>query len=213
MKANRHSCGSDSACMGGEGWTRARFMRWTGLRIAALLILLQLPSLVASEELLWENSNKIKAAFLRNFAHYVVWPTNVFADAKAPWRVCVLGRDSFGEVLEKTVQGRTERERSFEIYRADALDKLPPCQILYVGYDDSGRRRSVLTALQGQPVLTVGDAPEFLLEGGIIRFQVLDRVEMSVNLDRARSASLTIPTKMLEVSHQVVEGGVVRTLR
>jgi hypothetical protein len=199
--------------MGAETRTRARFTRWSSLGIAALLIVLQLPGLVMSQELVRDNSNKIKAAFLRNFAHYVVWPTNVFADDKAPWHVCVLGRNSFGDVLEKTLQQRAERERSFEIYRADTLDSLPQCQIMYVGYDDSGKRRSVLSALKGQPVLTVGDAPEFLLEGGIIRFQVGERVEMSVNLDRARSASLTIPTKMLEVSYQVLDGGVMRTLR
>ena len=36
---------------------------------------------------------------------------------------------------------------------------------------------------------------------------------MSVNLDQARSASLHIQTKMLEVSHQVLENGVIREMR
>jgi len=52
-----------------------------------------------------------------------------------------------------------------------------------------------------------------LREGGIIRFQVSDRVEMDVNLDQARSASLKIQTKMLEVAHEVLENGVVRSRR
>ena len=44
-------------------------------------------------------------------------------------------------------------------------------------------------------------------EGGIIRFQVGDRVEMSINLDQARAVSLLIQTKMLEVSIEVLENG------
>ena len=62
--------------------------------------------------------------------------------------------------------------------------------------------------VENRPVLTVADAPGFLREGGIIRFQVGDYVEMSVNLDQARSASLKIQTKMLEVTREVVENGV-----
>jgi hypothetical protein len=67
--------------------------------------------------------------------------------------------------------------------------------------------------LKDKPVLTVAEASDFLKEGGIIRFQVGDRVSMSVNLDQARTVSLSIQTKMLEVSEQVLENGVVRKAR
>ena len=43
--------------------------------------------------------------------------------------------------------------------------------------------------------------------------QVENYVEMSVNLDQARSVSLKIQTKMLEVTHEVLENGVVRKQR
>ena len=64
-----------------------------------------------------------------------------------------------------------------------------------------------------RPVLTVGDAPTFLQEGGIIRFHVSDRVGISVNLDRANLVAVKIPANVLEVSQEVVENGVVRRLR
>lgn len=185
-------------------------VRWA----SALLIWLQLPSLVASQNLVPEDPNKVKAAFLRNFAHYVTWPTQAFGDARSPWHVCILGRDPFGEVLDKTLEGRTEQERPFEIYRAATLDELPACQILFIAYDDPGKRRAALGRLRkDRPVLTVGDAPEFLQEGGVIQFQVEDRVRMSINLDQARAVALTIQTKMLEVSHGILENGVFRKVR
>jgi hypothetical protein len=49
-----------------------------------------------------------------------------------------------------------------------------------------------------------------LQEGGVIRFQVGEHVEIGINLDQARSVALTIPAKMLEVSREVKENGVVR---
>jgi hypothetical protein len=175
--------------------------------------MLLLPGLVVSQELVVDNPNRVKAAFLRNFAHYVSWPDVAFSGSSSTWHIGVLGQDPFGEVLEATFKGRTEQARSFEIFRADTLDKLPPCQIIFVAYKDAAKRRAVLVELKDKPVLTVGDAPDFLREGGVIRFQVSDRVHMSINLDQARAVSLTIQTRMLEVSSDVLENGVVRQVR
>ncbi|MCX7173024.1 MAG: YfiR family protein [Proteobacteria bacterium] len=155
----------------------------------------------------------VKAAYLRNFARYVTWPAHAFADDRAPWYICILGSDLFDEVLEQTLKGRTEQGRPFEVFRAPTLDQLPPCQIVFVGYQNAAKRRAALVELKHKPVLTVGDAPEFLQEGGIIQFQVGDHVDMSVNLDQARSVSLMIQTKMLEVTREVVENGALRRRR
>lgn len=184
---------------------------WAGL--FGLLLLSCLPSPAAGREIAKANPSQVEAAFLRNFTHYVTWPAQAFAEDRSPWNICVLGRDPFGEVLEKTFKGRTEKGRPFETFRAEALDKLPSCQIIFVAYKEAAQRRAALTELKNRPVLTVGDAPGFLQEGGIIRFRVEEHVEMSVNLDQARSVSLKIQTKMLEVTHEVLENGVVRKQR
>lgn len=183
---------------------------WRGLWIVALMMA---SGLVSGQEFGTENPYKVKAAFLRNFAHYVDWPGSVFSGVATPWRICVLGQDPFGEVLDITFKGRTEQGRTFEIYRADAAEELSQCQIVFVAHKDEAKRRAALGKLKDKPVLTVGDAPEFLREGGVIRFQVDDRVRMSINLDQARSVALTIPTRMLEVSSEVLENGAVRKMR
>lgn len=183
------------------------------LAIAALAVAMQSPSLAIGQTQVAENPNRIKAAFLRNFAHYVNWPASAFPDIRSPWHVCILGPDPFGEVLEATLAERTEQDRSFRIFRADSLDRLPRCQIVYVTYSSAAKRQAVLTELRDKPVLTVGDAPDFLEEGGVIRFQVEDRIRMNVNLDQARSVSLNIQTRMLEVASGVLDNGVVRKMR
>lgn len=185
------------------------FNRWA----IVLLLVLYLPSLSASQAWATETPNKVEAAFLRNFARYVTWPPSVFADDRSSWRICILGNDPFGDILDNTLAGRAEQGRPFEIVRADALNELPNCQIVFVAYQDAAKRRAALAALKNLPVLTVSDTPEFLQEGGIIQFHVADRVEMSINLDRSRAAFLTIQTKMLEVSREVIENGEVKRWR
>lgn len=179
----------------------------------ALLCMLHPLGLVASQELAPANPNRVKAAFLRNFAHYVNWPVDAFPDSSTPWHVCVLGPDPFGDILETSLKGRMEQGRSFEVFRAETLDQLPSCQIVFLTYKDDARRRAVLDKLKNKPILTVGDAPEFLREGGTIRFQVDDRVRLSINLDQARVAALVIQTRMLEVSSEVLDNGIVRKMR
>ncbi|MBT0960762.1 YfiR family protein [Denitromonas iodatirespirans] len=181
--------------------------------LAGLLLLACLPVFAIGQPNTRIDPRIVQAAFLRNFAHYVTWPDNAFADERSPWRICVLGNDPFGNALESTLAGRTEQGRPFAIFRAKRLEDLQRCQIVYVAHEATANRRATLAALKDKPVLTVSSAPDFLQEGGIIRFQITDYVEMSVNLDQARAASLTIPTKMLEVSTGVVENGVVRKVR
>ena len=182
-------------------------------RAIALLLMLYFPETGASQEAVTANPNKVKAAFLRNFAHYVTWPAEVFTGVGSSWKICVLGNDPFGDILDQSLSGRTEQGRPFEIHRAETLNELPRCQIVYVAYQDAAKRRAALAELRKSSILTVGDAPDFLREGGIIQFQIGERVEMSINLDQSRYASLTIPTKMLEVSRDVVENGAVRKWR
>lgn len=193
--------------------TGSPFPGTSGWAVAGLLlVILHLPCGAAAQDAV-ENRSKVEAAFLRNFARYVSWPAHSFSNDQSPWMVCVLGGDHFDGSLESTLRGRVEQGRSFEVVRAAALEALPTCQILFIGFQSAARRRSVLDRLKNQPVLTVGNSQEFLSEGGVIRLLPGERIEMSINLDQARSASLGIPAKMLEVSRDVVENGTVRRLR
>jgi hypothetical protein len=178
-----------------------------------LVVLFCMSMLLLAQEQRRADPRNVEAAFLRHFAHYITWPDEVFTDPQTPWRICIVGSDPFGKVLEKTFEGRTEQGRPFTILRTQKPAELKNCQIVYVAYIASANRRATLSSLQGLPVLTVSNAPDFLQEGGIIRFDVTDYVELSVNLDQARAASLSIQTKVLEVSSAVIENGTVRRAR
>ncbi len=192
---------------------------WRGMSAAslrhgfALALLLVSASMSSAQALKTQNPYKVEAAYLRNFAHYIRWPAGAFAQDSMVWHIGVLGPDPFGGVLEATFEGRTEQGKPFQVHRADRLEDLPPCQIVFIALKDARQRRAVLSALRDKPVLTVGEARNFLNEGGMIRFEVDHRVGIWINLDQARSVLLEIQTKMLEVSRVILEDGVIRHVR
>jgi hypothetical protein len=190
---------------------RTRRSGWATL--AATLLALCHTALAQSPDPAGEQRSRVEAAFLRNFARYVTWPASAFAGERAPWTVCVLGDDYFGDALERTFEGRTEQGRAFAVLHDPTAERLPGCQIVYVGHASVGRRRAVLESLRRLPVLTVGGASDFLHEGGMIRLSAGERIEMGINLDEARRASLVIPAKMLEVARVVIDNGVERRWR
>lgn len=190
-----------------------RGFRGTVSGLVGLVCWLLLCGVGAASQSKLETPDRVKAAFIRNFAHYVKWPKTAFESAESPWHIGVVGNTSLGGVLESALRGRIEQGRRFQIHTADSLKQLPPCHIMVIAIEDSRKRRAALAELKDKPVLTVGDAADTLKEGGIIRFELSDRIQMSVNLDQARAASLSIPTEMLEVSTEVLEHGVVRRMR
>ncbi len=182
-------------------------------RLIGLILLLGLSSLGISQENRAADPRAVEAAFLRNFTHYVSWPETSFTDPESPWKICILGKDPFGNTLERTLGGRTEQGRSFTILRTEDPAELRPCHIVYVAYQVSASRRAALSRLLNWPVLTVSSARGFLQEGGMIRFEVLDTVGLHVNLDRAKAASLSIQTQVLEVCDSIIDNGKIRRLR
>lgn len=183
------------------------------LALALVALLALVPGLAEAQVTRTSSPSRVKAAFLRNFAHYVTWPPDAFTEAQSPWCIGILGPDPFGGVLEHSLAGRMEQGRAFSVVRADDLEGLPACHIVYIAYPDAARRRAALRAFGGRAVLTVGEAPAFLFEGGIIQLTVEEHVRMRVNLDQARAAKLAIPTKMLEVSVAVLDHGTLRQVR
>ena len=184
-----------------------------GRTIALVVLAWALGTAAAAQGPLVERQSRIEAAFLRNFARYVTWPARAFADDSVPWSVCVIDDNHFDASLEQTFHGRLEQGRPFAVRRAVAPEALGSCHIVFVSATNAAARRATLAPLRGLPVLTVGNAPEFLAEGGVVRLLPGERIEMSINLDQARRVSLGIPAKLLEVSNEVVENGSTRRLR
>ncbi|MCK5307283.1 MAG: YfiR family protein, partial [Zetaproteobacteria bacterium] len=80
----------------------------------------------------------------------------------------------------------------------DALD----CHLVFIGEHDE--LAETLWTLRKQPVLTVSNATGFAEKGGIIQFKLIkNKIRFLINTDAAKTAGLTISSKLLSLAISV----------
>jgi hypothetical protein len=149
---------------------------------------------------------RVKAAFLYNFARFVTWPER--EGTAAPVIIGILGRDPFGNVLESTIAGKTVSGRPFLVRRLQTVEEAANCQLVFVSSSERRTVAEVIEALDGQPVLTIGEAEGFVERGGMIGFVIEDQaVRIDVNLDAAQAAGLQLSSQLLRVARSIQPSG------
>lgn len=151
--------------------------------------------------------SQIKAVFLFNFARFVQWPDGAFAAGDTPFHICILGTDPFGPELDEVVAGETVDGRPMVVRRLDRADEAGDCHIAYVDAADAGNFDEALAAVQDRPTLLVSDLDRAAEQGAVIQFhRDGSRVRLRINLAAARSAGLTISSKLLRPA-TVIDAG------
>ena len=147
---------------------------------------------------------EVKAAFLYHFAHLVEWPADAAGDG---FVIGVVGRDPFGATLEAVVAGKSVRSQVVRVQRFPNPAALEGARvhILVVGAGDETLEARVLSAVAGQPILTVGEKEGFAERGGIIGFRLTrdGRVAFDINLRRAERAGLRMSSQLLKLARIV----------
>lgn len=173
---------------------------WLALALAVLALAGVADAAIAPRE------SDVKAAFLFNFASFIDWPGQAYASPEAPFVIGIIGDDPFGSILDEIVAGETIKGHPLAIRRLTSrqVAEAAACHILFVSQSEARRLRPILQAVRGKPVLTVSDAPGFIEAGGALAFTTDTSVKLSINPLAARTASLTVSSKLLRLA-QVVE--------
>jgi len=151
---------------------------------------------------------RVKAAFIVNFARFVEWPNEAFADAGSPIIVGVVGDDPFDGALGKALSGRTAHGRSLVCRRVKVGPEMRACHLLFISASERKRLKQLLGMLRETSVLTIGEVGEFTESGGIINFLVADnRVGFEVNVGAAEEARLKISSRVLRLAREVTGRG------
>jgi YfiR/HmsC-like len=144
----------------------------------------------------------VKATYLYKFAPFIDWPPAAFPSSGSPINICVLGRDPFGEVLDRAVAGQRIAGRAVVVVRLDRVDG-SDCHIMYLSESDGAATRA-LDAVRGAPVLTVTDSESEPGAKGIINFVVRDnRVRFEIDESAAAQNGLMISSKLLNLAVSV----------
>lgn len=150
---------------------------------------------------------EVKAAFLFNFAKFVEWPPEAFANASEPVRLCVFGdEDPFDHSLERVVEGKTANGRPMQVVHVHSTKDLKGCHILFISWMEEKQTDALLRTTRGAGILTVGETDNFARDGGVINFVLQqNRVAFEINVDAAEQNNLKISSKLLSLA-RIVHG-------
>ncbi len=150
---------------------------------------------------------RVKAAVLFHFAQLVEWPADIPGDPNRPFSICTLGEDSFRGALEDTVGGKSIGTRTVQVRHFKQPQDTLGCQILFIGSSEDKRLSTILAQIDSSPVMTVGEADDFVEQGGIIRLFLEDnKIRFDINLKPADKAGLKISSRLLLLAKNVSGG-------
>jgi hypothetical protein len=193
-------------------WRSRSALRWHGCVWFTLSLALHLGfGFQAGAQQTKPEEYQVKAAYLYNFGRFVEWP-GAAANNK-PFTICVLGQDPFGAVLDNTFAGESINNRKLEARRIASTREADGCEILFVSSSEAARTKEILTAVEKFRSLTVSDMPNFVANGGMIQFVLVDnKVRFEVSLKPAQKAGLNFSSQLLKVATSIrkesrLEGG------
>jgi hypothetical protein len=171
---------------------RARLAAWL---VAACVLLAGLPA-AATTDADPVAPNQVKAAFLFNFAKFVQWPAEA-----GPLVVGVAGDEALATAVGKLVAGRTIDGRPIEVRALPRGRAAEGFHVLHVSSLLGDQDTAALLARVRGPVLTIGETPRFLRDGGMVRIFIEDqRLRFQVNRGQTDAAGVKISSQALSLS-------------
>ena len=145
---------------------------------------------------------QVKAGFLYNFLSLIEWRAP--AGAAPPFRVCIIGADPFGRMLDDLVKGEHVGRRPIEVARPADEEAAASCQVVFVARTDDARLPTIVRMAAGKGVLIVGETAKVLPACGAIAFvQEGERLRFDVNMNALRRQGLRASSKLLRVARDV----------
>jgi hypothetical protein len=138
------------------------------------------------------------AAFLFELPAFIEWPDSAFASPADPFRLCIVGEDPFGTLLEGTREAQAVGKRAIAIQREKTVSPDDHCQLMYIA-GDPGFVTQSLAAVSGRPILTVTDAQTG--DKGIVNFVVAqNHVHLQIDQQAALRSHLNVSSKLLGIA-------------
>ena len=151
--------------------------------------------------------HELKAVFLYNFTKFAEWPAGAFEPGDAPFRICIVGEDPFGPLLDELVAGERVHRRRIEVVRHRRPREARSCQIVYLAADQEPESVAEVPGAAEGTVFTVGESEAFLAAGGLLRFRLLrSRIRLQINEEARARSRLKISSKLLQLAELVRPG-------
>lgn len=151
-----------------------------------------------------DKENKMKVAYMYQFAKFVKWPATQMQLPNIT--LGVLGKNQLGAILEN-IHGKKAHRKPMTTRLVATLEEARVCcHILYISNSEEENIATILTALQGRAILTVSDIAGFAEKGGVIDFvRKGTKLKFEINLKQAKENRLQISSQLLKVGIVIVK--------
>ncbi|MGV3517663.1 YfiR family protein [Luteitalea sp.] len=144
---------------------------------------------------------RLKAAFLSRFPGFVDWPASSWS--RAPLVLCVAAPGAVFQHLQDLTHGTHLRGKPLAARVLAPEDDPARCHVLFLPGEATGRQRLLARAAL-LPVLTVGDDPDFLDQGGIIALHAAGpRLRFAIDAAAAQRVGLRLNSQLLGLAVEV----------
>jgi hypothetical protein len=148
--------------------------------------------------------DEVKAAFVFQFANYITWPEDAFADASSSFTIGIVGNSDIAALLRESTSNKSVGGHPVLIREITSPNDAAQCQILFLDRRDDKQVDEYLGAVAGKPVLTVSDDDNFTERGGIIKlYEEQNKLRIEVNVDESDKSKLVISSKLLGLAKVV----------
>jgi hypothetical protein len=146
----------------------------------------------------------VKAEFIERFTRFVDWPGD---SGDGAFVLCEVGDSPLDPYLSRLARERRIKERAVELRRLKPGADPSGCHVLFIAAGERQHLKTIVSRVEGKPILTVADAEGFARDGVLINLFVDEdgRVRFEINPTRLRKSGLTVSAQLLRLARLVEE--------
>ena len=149
---------------------------------------------------------QLKAAFISKFPEFTEWPSAVL-DRRDALAICVVKPSPLGTALAEFTAGNALRGRPVQVREVGTAAAVDACHVLFVPRQSEAGAKPLLARARTLPILTIGESPAFLDEGGIVKLNLVSgRLRFEVNAGAASRVGLKLSSQLLRLALDVRGG-------
>ena len=169
------------------------------LFLTLLLFVSGAPSHSFAQEGQATRKEKVKVAFIYNFAKFTTWPEGSFESLPpGSFPICLVGSEPLGSLLDKLTGKKIINDRTILIRKNPSQEVLKSCRILYISASESAQLDDLLKTLNGHPVLTIGNTEGYAKRGvGINLIEKNEKLGFEINRKAILKSGLTLSSELL----------------
>jgi len=145
---------------------------------------------------------EVKAALIEKFSRFVEW--QIEKDTQQSFKIGVLGKDNYGDVIENLYSNWKIKGRKVEITYPVTDEEIVSCDIIFISSTYAHNIKFLLQLIATEPILTISDRENDVQNGIMINMYLnRNKVIYDINLTSFQKSGLKVSSLLLDAAKTV----------